>query len=374
VASALLSNILSHRQIGQFVRERELQEQRQGTTSTPNNPGTTLSPNNPVVPPGVPLPGAQPQPPPPPGPRNLNWSFVIAGFLGLALALILSYTLSDRISKPLSKLAAATRGIARGDYGERAHVSGGVEVEELEEAFNSLAESLERNEKLRNNRVEDVAHELRNPLATLRGQLELLQDGRIECDRELVDSLMEDATLLSRLVEDLRQLSMVEAGQLQLDLEQLGVEEALRDVASRFENEASMKKTKLGVELAPDLPPIKADRTRLAQVLGNLVGNSITHTQSGGSIEVGAGRIGDDVVISVTDDGAGIDSEELPFVFERFYRADRSRTRETGGAGLGLSIAKSLVEAQGGSIWAESEGAGKGTAVHFTLPVFSSNP
>jgi two-component system, OmpR family, sensor histidine kinase BaeS len=367
-ASAVLSNVLSQRQIGEFVREQGLETPATGTA-----PGSSTTPYPPGAPGAQPAPGSpgtqvpgQP-PPPPPRPRNINLSFLLAGALGLVLALTLSYTLAGRISRPLSKLTAAARRITGGNYGERLDVGGGVEVAELEDALNSLTEGLQRNEKLRSNMVEDIAHELRNPLATLRGQLEMLQAGRIECDRELADSLMEDALLLSRLVEDLRQLSLVEAGQLELDIQPVAVDDAVREVLARFETEASTRGVPIGHTVASDLPAVMADRLRLAQVLGNLVGNSLTHTPAGGSVTVGASLQDGAVVLSVSDTGAGISAEELPFIFERFYRADRSRARATGGAGLGLSIARSLVEAQGGQIWAESE-TGEGTTIFFTLP------
>jgi signal transduction histidine kinase len=344
VASALLSNYLSHREIGQFVQEHQQQLQ-------PVNPN----------------PGQQP-PPPPPGPRNINLSFILAGVLGLVLALVLSLVLAGRISRPLSGLTGATRKITSGDYSERVSVGGAKEVEELGEAFNTLAESLDRNEELRKNMVADIAHELRNPLATLRGQLELLQDGKIDCDREAVDSLMEDAVMLSRLVEDLRQLSLVEAGKLDLDFGPVDIDELLGEVASRMRHETSQKGITLSIEAAEGVPAVRADHVRTAQVLRNLVSNSVVHTPAGGSVRLAAEKSGGKVIISVTDNGAGIDGEELPFIFERFYRTDKSRSRSTGGAGLGLSIARSLVEAQGGRIWIESE-VGKGTTIHFSLPV-----
>ena len=293
-ASAVLSNVLSQRQIGEFVREQGLETPATGTA-----PGSSTTPYSP----GTQVPG-QP-PPPPPRPRNINLSFLLAGALGLVLALTLSYTLAGRISRPLSKLTAAARRITGGDYGERLDVGGGVEVAELEDALNSLTEGLQRNEKLRSNMVEDIAHELRNPLATLRGQLEMLQAGRIECDRELADSLMEDALLLSRLVEDLRQLSLVEAGQLELDIQPVAVDDAVREVLARFETEASTRGVPMGHSVASDLPAVRADRLRLAQVLGNLVGNSLTHTPAGGSVTVGASLQDGAVVVSVSSGKCG---------------------------------------------------------------------
>jgi len=302
--------------------------------------------------------------------RGVTIGFFAAGLLGVLLALLLSIFLANRISKPLSELTDATKSIAKGDYARRVYVRGEREVEELADAFNTLSESLERNEVLRKNMVADIAHELRNPLATLRAQLEAIEDGIIEADKSAIDSLMEDTVLLTRLVEDLQQLSIVEAGRLELDMVLVDPGETVRGVASRFEQEFSQKGISLQLDVAGGLPQVKADQLRLAQVLGNLVKNSLQHTPDGGEIMVRAASSEGEVVFSVADTGSGINEEELPMIFERFYRTDRSRARATGGAGLGLSIARSLVEAHGGRIRAESE-RGKGTTISFTLPVFT---
>jgi signal transduction histidine kinase len=345
LVSALLANVLSQRQIDRYVREVE-----------PHMGGPQQ-------------PGPPHQPPPPERPRNINLIFILAGVLAILLAFILSFILADRISKPLSDLTAATESIAEGDYGQRVDVGGGREVEELGKAFNTLSENLERNEILRRSMVTDIAHELRTPLTTLRGHIEALEDGVIEPDQATIDSLMEDTLLLSRLVEDLQQLSLAEAGQLKLDLMPVDVGETVRAAVSRFEPKLSRKKISLELEIPPDLPKVKADQLRIAQVLNNLVQNSLVHTPEGGSITVEAKRLRDEVVFSVSDTGPGISREDLPYIFERFYRTDKSRTRATGGTGLGLSIAKSLVEAHGGMIRAESKGE-KGTAIFFSVPVF----
>jgi signal transduction histidine kinase len=287
------------------------------------------------------------------------------------LALVLSFVLAARISRPLSGLTAATKKVAGGEYRERVEAGGGKEVEELSEAFNALSANLERNEELRQNMVADIAHELRNPLATLRGQLELLQDGTIEYSREVADSLMEDAVLLSRIVEDLRQLSLADAGKIEFSFQAVDTAQILKDVFARFEHEATVCGVKLEPARGDEVPPVRADPARLAQVLGNLVGNSITHTPRDGKITAGARPSGAFVVFTVEDTGAGLSPEELPYIFDRLYRTDKSRARSTGGAGLGLSIAKSLVEAHGGRIWAESE-SGCGTAIHFTFPVYQA--
>jgi len=320
----------------------------------------------------------EPMGPPPPEPPDMagmkdervevvNISYAITGLLGVLLAFILSWYLADRISKPLSELTLATSHIAGGDYGRQVDVKGGREVEELGEAFNALSLGLERNEVLRKNMIADISHELRNPLAAQRGYLEALQDGVIDLKPEALEVLVKNNAMLARLVEDLQQLSLVDAGQINLDLMAVKVEEVLKVAASGFEHDLADKGITLEVDAEVGLAAVMADPGRLAQILGNLLANSIQYTPQGGSIVMGAQRGEEVVVIFISDTGLGIEAEELPFIFDRFHRTDRSRTRDTGGTGLGLSIAKGLVEAQGGRIWAESE-VGTGTTISFTLP------
>ncbi len=233
--------------------------------------------------------------------RGVTLGFLFAGILAVLLALTLSVFLADRMSKPLSELTDATGSIADGDYASRVDISGGKEIEELADAFNTLSENLEQNEELRKNMVADIAHELRNPLATIHAQLEAIEDGVIEADKSAIDSLMEDTVLLTRLVEDLQQLSIVEAGQLELDLVRVDPGEMVRGVASRFEQEFSQKGISLELDVAGGLSQVKADQLRLAQVLGNLVKNSLLHTPGGGVITVRAASSEDEVVFSVAD-------------------------------------------------------------------------
>jgi two-component system sensor histidine kinase BaeS len=320
----------------------------------------------------------EPYGPPPPEPPDMagmknervtvvNLSYVFTGLLGVLLAFILSWYMADRISKPLSELTLATTSIASGEYGKQVDVKGGREVEELAVAFNALSSGLERNEALRKNMIADISHELRTPLAAQRGYLEALQDGVIDLKPEAIDVLVKNNVLLARLVEDLQQLSLVDAGQIKLDIMPVEMEEVVRVAASSFEHDLADKRISLSVDVPGDLPAVRADQGRISQVLGNLLANSIQHAPGGGSITLAARREEEWVVLSVSDTGPGIEEAELPFIFDRFHRTDRSRTRETGGTGLGLSIAKGLVEAQGGRIWAESE-AGRGTTISFTLP------
>jgi len=321
----------------------------------------------------------EPQPPPPPHSEMIsfkeerldvvNLSYIITGLLGILLAFVLSWYISNRVSKPLAELTSATGSITDGEYGKQVTVKGGSEVEELGEAFNALSQSLERNEVLRKNMIADISHELRNPLAAQRGHLEALEDGVIDLDEDVISILMKNNLLLSRLVEDLRQLSLVDAGQVELELMPVDAHEALRVAASNFEHDLTEKEISLVMEIPTNLPALRADRGRISQVLANLLTNALLYTPAGGQITLDAKEVEEEVVISVSDTGPGIEQEELTFIFDRFHRTDRSRTRDTGGTGLGLSIAKGLVEAHGGRMWAESE-IGQGTSIFFTLPVF----
>lgn len=228
-----------------------------------------------------------------------------------------------------------------------------------------MAESLARTERLRRNMVSDVAHELRTSLTGIRCQLETLQDGLARPTPELINSLHEEAMLLNMLVDDLQELALAEAGQLKLELRAVSVkEEAERDFeALRRQTESA------GLSAAVDVPEgleAYVDPGCFGQVLRNPLTNAIKHTPPGGLVRLSARRAGPEVEVAVSDTGRGIEPEALPFVFERFYRADASRDRETGGAGLGLSIVKQIVAAHGGKVWVASE-VGKGTAFHFTV-------
>ncbi|MBE9472796.1 MAG: HAMP domain-containing protein [Chloroflexi bacterium] len=292
---------------------------------------------------------------------------LIAVAAGLS-AILLILGLSRRILAPVETLTAAVRRMEAGDLSQRLEITSRDEIGDLAQAFNRMADGLARLEELRRNMVTDVAHELRTPLSNIRGYLEALQDGMIKPDRGVVDSLHEETMLLNRLVDDLQELSLAEAGQLRLERQPV----ALADVVDRAVEAARPRAAAEGVvlraDLPEDLPLADVDPRRIGQVLRNLLDNGLTHTGTGGEITVAGHLDGEWIKVSVQDTGAGIAAEDLPYVFERFYRADKSRSRATGGAGLGLAIAKQLVEAHGGRITVESE-AGRRTEFTFTLPV-----
>jgi signal transduction histidine kinase len=307
--------------------------------------------------------------------RTLLLIAVVAG-LG---AVLLILGLSRRILTPVEALTEAVRRMEAGDLSQRVEVTSRDEIGELAWAFNSMADGLARLEELRRNMVTDVAHELRTPLSNIRGYLEALQDGVVEPERHIVDSLHAEAMLLNRLVDDLQELSLAEAGQVKLERQPI----ALVDIVDRAVEAVRPRAEAEGITLQIDLPDdflVDVDPQRIGQVLRNLLDNGLTHTPPGGEVDVAAraacpepSRRSDQwVEVSVRDTGAGIAAEDLPYVFERFYRADKSRSRATGGAGLGLAIAKQLVEAHGGRIWVEST-EGEGSTFTFALPTSISS-
>jgi len=289
---------------------------------------------------------------------------------GLALAAVLlglAAFFSGRISTPLRQLTGAARALAAGDMAVRVRPARVREVGELAGAFNSMAESLVRADEQRRQLTADVAHELRTPLAIIKGRLEGIQDGIYRADDEQIGGLLDEVALLERLIDDLRLLALADAGQLPLYPEAVDPAHLLADARRSFVHQAEERGVALHAEAPAGLPELSADPQRIAQVLGNLVGNALRHTPSGGSVVMRASCRPGAVVFEVSDSGSGIAPADLPHIFDRFYRADRSRTRSSGGAGLGLAIARRIVEAHGGQIWAESA-PGSGTTFRFSLP------
>lgn len=299
---------------------------------------------------------------------SVNRSLIIAIGLAGMVGLLLTYFLSRSILRPVDELIDAARAMEKGDLSQRVTVRGKGELGELANAFNAMAEGLTRLEQLRQNMVTDVAHELRTPLSNVRGYLEALGDGVVEPTPEMIASLYEEAMLLNRLVEDLQELAMAEAGQLKLVCQPVDICEVIDKAVLSLKSEAIDKEVDLGTDLQDDLPLVEADPERLGQVLRNLVNNAIINTPPGGEITIQARTVDSQVEVSVQDNGMGISAEHLPYVFERFYRADQSRARSTGGAGLGLAIVKQLVEAQGGQVTIDSQ-VNAGTRVSFTSPI-----
>jgi len=299
---------------------------------------------------------------------SVNRSLIIAIALAGMVGLLLTYFLSRSILRPVDDLIKASRAMEKGDLNQRVTVRSKGELGELANAFNAMAEGLTRLEQLRQNMVTDVAHELRTPLSNVRGYLEALRDGVVEPTPEMIASVYEEAMLLNRLVDDLQELAMAEAGQLNLVCQPVDIREIIDKAVLSLIPQARQKEVSLGVDIPAELPMVTADPERLGQVLRNLVKNAIINTPPGGEITICARAVDTQVEVSVQDNGMGIAAEHLPYVFERFYRADQSRARTTGGAGLGLAIVKQLVEAQGGKVAIDSQ-VDSGTRVSFTSPI-----
>ncbi|MCS6881755.1 MAG: ATP-binding protein [Oscillochloridaceae bacterium] len=300
------------------------------------------------------------------GAGTLARSILGAG-VGLAAILIaLAAFFSSRISTPLRQLDAAARSMAAGNL--RVRVQPGLvrEVADLARSFNQMADALEDSDRQRRQLTADVAHELRTPLSIIKGRLEGIQDGVYRAETEQIDGLLDKVALLERLIEDLRLLALADAGQLALHTEPVNPARLLEDARASFAQQAGERNIELRVE-AETAPELTADPQRISQVLGNLVNNALRHTPPGGVVTLAVRSGPSEALFEVRDTGNGIAPEDLPRIFDRFYRADPSRSRASGGAGLGLAIARRIVEAHGGRIWAESA-PGQGATVRFTLP------
>jgi len=302
--------------------------------------------------------------------RSVNRSMLVTAVAVGLVGLVLGSLLVRQIIAPAGAMSAAAEAIAAGDLSRRVPVATDDEIGRLGRSFNRMAESLARAEALRRDMIADIAHELRTPLSVIQGNLEALLDGVFPLDREHVAAVHEETLLLSRLVSDLRDLALAEAGELRLELSATDVAEVIARTVEGFQAQATEKVVTLTVELPAELPVVMADEQRLAQVLHNLLSNGLRHTPAGGTVTVRADRVGDEVQVAVADTGEGIPPEDLPYVFERFYRVDKSRARTTGGSGLGLAIAKRIVEAHGGRIWARSW-PGAGSTFAFSLPLLA---
>ncbi len=305
----------------------------------------------------------------------------IAGALAVLVAVLLGFVLSRRITSPLRRLTLAAGRVAAGDFSQRVEVRSKDELASLATAFNTMAESLAKTEEQRKRLFSDVAHELKTPIAVIQGNLEAIADGVADPTPERVASLREETALLTRLVTDLRDLSLAESGQLKLHPQPMDLADLVKGTVVGVQTRAEERGVEVAASAEEGLPPVLADPDRVGQVLRNLIANALRYTPGGGSIRVSAGLDGQAghagmgarfAQVSVADTGSGIPPEDLPHIFDRFYRVDKSRARASGGTGLGLAVVKQLVEAHGGRVWAESE-LGKGTVFHFTLPAAPPN-
>lgn len=304
-------------------------------------------------------------------------ALVWASLAATLAAVIVSWFVSRQVVTPLQGMMQASQRIAEGHYEERVHVPGNIQRDELDELaqlalrFNQMAAKLDQTETMRRQLIGDVAHELRTPLTVIKGTMEGLMDGILLAESGTYQQVHQEVDRLQRLVADLQELSRVEAGAVPLNLQPIPLDRLVGTVTGRLRRLFEDKGVQLEVNLPDRLPPVLGDEDRLIQVLVNIVGNALKYTSEGGQVEISARRKDRMVILAVKDSGMGISAEHLPHVFTRFYRVDKSRARASGGSGIGLTIARSIVEAHGGKIWVESEGEGKGSIFFFTIPAAS---
>jgi two-component system sensor histidine kinase BaeS len=307
--------------------------------------------------------------------RAVNEALALSALAAFLSALVVSVFVSRRIGTPVREMMVASQRIAKGHFNERVNVPGNLTWDELDElgrlalSFNQMAVQLEHIEATRRELIGTVAHELRTPLTSIKGSMEGLIDGVLPSDVSTFQRIYREADRLQRLVYDLQELSRVEAGAFELNVKPVPVVDLVESTVARLGCQFEEKGVVLETDISGDLPPVWADEDRIGQVMLNLVGNALQYTPARGQVRISGRRQGSEVNISVTDTGIGMAAEHLPLIFTRFYRVDKSRARSGGGSGIGLTIAKHLVESHGGRIWAESPGPGQGSTFTFTLPV-----
>ncbi len=295
--------------------------------------------------------------------RGAQWSVLVGG----AAASGLSYWLASRITQPLKRMQRITRQFAEGELAARLPGSEIEELNQLAVSFNQMAAGLQGVELRRRELVGDLTHELRTPLTVLNGYLEGMQDGTLEPSLEIFGRLTRETKRLQRLIDDFQTLSKAEAGYLPIQLEVMNLRPLLEDLVVRFADQIFEEGPELCLQVMEGLPQVRGDRARIEQILVNLIGNAIRYTDAGSitvQVELGESHLW----IGVTDTGVGIAVAELPKVFERFWRADKARTRDGSGSGIGLAIARRLVELQGGEIQVQSQ-LGEGSCFRFSLPL-----
>ncbi len=300
---------------------------------------------------------------------SFNEALLYAALAAMIVAVILSFYLSRSVVAPVRAMSLATQRMTEGHYEEHVQVRGEDELAQLAMHFNEMAEKLNQVEVRRHQLIGDVSHELRTPLTAIKGSMEGLIDGVLPSTQETFQQIQGEAERLNRLVDDLQELSRVEAHAYQLAIRPLDVSSLIQTVTKRLSHQAELKGISFQLDLAPNLPRILADEDRTIQVLTNLIGNALQYTPEKGKIIISARRVNERVQFSIQDTGIGIPRDHLSYIFDRFYRVDKSRSRQAGGgSGIGLTIAHALVEAQGGRIWAESAGEGQGSTFYFILP------
>ncbi len=298
--------------------------------------------------------------------NNTNQALLIGAIGAGAVGMLIGILLSRQFLRPLTELTSAIRAMKQGNLNQQVQVRTRDELGDLAETFNQMSAEIHRVNQQRKQMTADIAHDLRTPLMVITGYLEALKDGTLEPTPERFDAMNQEALQLKRLVEDLRTLSLADAGELKLVLQSIQPSELLAQVKQSFGPLADEHKIALKVDVQQGLPNVRIDPERMVQVLANLVTNALRYTPTGGTVTLQAQQSKDNIQLAVKDTGAGIPADKLPNIFERFYRIEESRYQESGESGLGLAIAKSIVEAHRGTISAEST-LGVGTSVIITL-------
>ena len=299
--------------------------------------------------------------------QRINLYLLYGALVGMVIALLLGVILSRTLTNPIRELTRATHAVSEGDLSQQVPVRSKDELGELAQAFNKMSAELSRSINARKQMTADIAHELRTPLSLILGHAEAVHDGVLPPSNENFEIIREEAARLEHLINDLRMLSLADAGELSIQVETVEPQRLFHEVAALYQYQAQKRNISLEMDIAPQLPLIEVDPGRMTQVLTNILDNALRHTPEGGRILLTAQEAESMVEFSVQDSGLGLNGEEADRIFERLYRADPSRYREDGGSGLGLAIAKSIVQAHGGQISAESE-PGSGLKIRIRLP------
>jgi signal transduction histidine kinase len=299
--------------------------------------------------------------------QRINLYLLYGALIGMVIALVLGIILSRTLTRPIRELTRATHAVSEGDLSQQVPVRSQDELGELAQAFNKMSTELSRSINARKQMTADIAHELRTPLSLILGHAEAVHDGVLPPSTENFEIIREEATRLEHLINDLRTLSLADAGELSMQMETIEPQRLIHEVSALYRYQAQKRNITLKLDIAPELPSIEVDPGRMTQVLTNILDNAIRHTPEGGRVFITVHEVENMVEFIVHDSGPGLNGEDVDRIFERLYRADPSRYREDGGSGLGLAIAKSIVQVHGGQISAESE-AGSGLKIRIRLP------
>ena len=305
---------------------------------------------------------------------SIGNSLWIAGIIAVTVSIIIAVIFSRQVIAPLNRLSAVASSVKQGDLSRRINSNSNDEVGVLTNTFNSMVESLDKNQKTRRKFMTDLAHEMGTPLSIIQSNLEGIQDGVVEASPENISSIHQEVLLLSRLVRDLRTLSQAESSGLKLSLTPVDVGVLVSSIVNATEPETKRKEVSLKVQIEPGLPLGMMDKDRISQILVNLLSNALHYTSQGDSIGVSVAlnkqtdKAGKSLMVSVSDTGQGISKEDLPYIFNHYYRGTQPREKRADGSGIGLAVVKELVEAHRGKVWVDSV-QGKGSIFYFTLPI-----